>query len=58
MKLIAEMIPENTVSRAIRRQKLKCMFAARSIVKQQDVCDADPKYANQIGDEVRKHISP
>ena len=58
MKLIPEMIPENTVSRAIRRQKLKCMFAARSIVKQQDVCAADPKYANQIGDEVRKHISP
>lgn len=57
MKLIAEMIPENTVSRAIRRQKLKCMFAARSIVKQQNVRAADPKYADQIGDEVRKHIS-
>lgn len=58
MKLILEMIPENTVSRAIRRQKLKCLFAARSIVKQQNVRAADPKYADQIRTEVRKHISP
>lgn len=58
MKLISEMISENTLSRAIRRQKLKCMFAARSIVKQQNVRALYPKYANQIGTEVRKHISP
>lgn len=58
MKLIAEMIPENTLSRAIRRQKLKCMFAARSIVKQQNVHALDPKYADQIETEVRKYISP
>lgn len=58
MKLISKMIPENTVSRAIRRQKLKCMFAARSIVKQQNIHALYPKYADQIGTEVRKHISP
>ena len=58
MKLISEMIPENTIARAIRRQKLKCMFAARSAVKQQNVRASDPKYADQIGTEVRKHISP
>ena len=58
MKLISEMIPENTISLAIRRQKLKCMFAARSLVKQQNVRAADPEYAHQIGTEVRKHISP
>ena len=58
MKLILEMISENTLSRAIRRQKLKCLFAARSIVKQQNVRAADPKYADQIRTEVRKHISP
>lgn len=58
MKLISERIPENTVSRTIQRQKLKCMFAARSLVKQQDVGALDPKYADQIETEVRKHISP
>lgn len=58
MKLISEMIPENTISLAIRRQKLKCMFAARSLVKQQNLRAADPEYAHQIGTEVRKHISP
>ncbi len=58
MKLISETIPENTVSRAIRRQKLKCMFAARSLVKQQNVRALDPKYADQIGTKVRKYVSP
>ena len=58
MKLILEMIPENTVSRAIRRQKLKCLFAARSIVKQQNVRAADSKYADQIRTESPKtHLS-
>lgn len=58
MKLIAEMILESTISRAIRRQKLKCMFAARSIVKQQNVRALDPKYADRIETEVRKYIFP
>ena len=58
MKLISEMIPENTVFGAIRRQKLKCLFAARSLVKQQNVRALDPIYADQIGTKVRKYISP
>lgn len=58
MKLLSGTIPENAVSRTIRRQKLKCMFAARSLVKQQNVRALYPKYADQIETEVRKYISP
>lgn len=54
MELIAGWIPDGALSRALRRHKLKCLFAARSIVKQQMTRKADPEFARLIGIEARR----
>ena len=48
MRMIGAMIPEPTAIRWLRRQKLRCLFAARSQVKIQWTRKRNPDYAQVI----------
>jgi glycosyltransferase involved in cell wall biosynthesis len=54
MEMIADWIPEGAFAKGIRRHKLNCLFAARSVVKQQMTRKADPEFAGKIGVETRR----
>jgi hypothetical protein len=53
MDLISGLIPENGLARWVRRQKLKCLYAARTHVKIHVMRGADPVYASQISKAAR-----
>jgi hypothetical protein len=53
MDLISRLIPESPPARWLRRQKLKCLYAARTHVKIHVMQDADPVYARQIASAAR-----
>ena len=57
MQSIASLIPESPIYRWIRRQKLKCLFAARSLVKEQWVHREQPDYAARIRKAARVRSS-
>jgi glycosyltransferase involved in cell wall biosynthesis len=57
MQSVASLIPESPIYRWIRRQKLKCLFAARSLVKEQWVRKEQPDYAARIRKAARVRSS-
>ena len=56
MKYMADMIPENSTFRFIRRQKLKCLFAVRSTIKWKEIQDTCPSNANRMMATTKKLI--
>lgn len=48
MKIIAAKIPESPFKQWFRKQRLKCLFAARSKVKEQWMKKSRPEYADEI----------
>jgi glycosyltransferase involved in cell wall biosynthesis len=58
MKIISLLIDENRVSRWVRHQKLKCLFAARSRVKVSLFMRSNREYADVTRREARALVSP
>ena len=56
MKYMADMIPENSASRLIRRQKLKCLFAVHSTIKWKEIQDTCPSDADRMMATTKKLI--
>lgn len=56
MRMIEELRHEPFFWRWIRKQKLRCIFAARSIVKSKLVQSASPELSQQIEWEIKKQI--
>ncbi len=56
MKYMADMIPENPVSRFIRCQKLKCLFAVRSTIKRKEIQNTCPSEAGRMMAMTKKLI--
>ncbi len=57
IQIILKMIPENRMSSALRKEKLKCLFAARSFVKQRQMKKSNSRYAAEIEIETGRLIS-
>ncbi len=57
MKYMADMIPETSLLRFIRHQKLKCLFVVRSTIKWKEIRDSCPSEADQIMVTTRKLTS-
>ncbi|MDA7665185.1 glycosyltransferase [Verrucomicrobia bacterium] len=57
MNLIASKIPESQMNRWIRKQRLQCLFAARSKVKEQWMQASQPAYASKIRKAARERCS-
>ena len=57
MNIIAGKIPESSLKRWIRKQRLQCLFAARSKVKEQWMQASQPEYAEKIQKAARERIS-
>ncbi len=58
MKQIAQWAPVGTLSRWAWSQRIQCLFAARSVVKQQMAYPVDTVYAKAIGDMAWGLIRP
>ena len=58
MKQIAQWAPVSAVGRWVWSQRIQCLFAARSVVKQQMARPVDAAYAEAIGDMARGLIRP
>lgn len=52
---VSKMIPEGWLSRWLRGRKLRCLFAARTMVKVK-MFRKNPEYARQIADEGRRQV--
>ena len=57
MNLIASKIPESPMNRWMRKQRLQCLFAARSKVKEQWMQASQPAYASKIRKAARERCS-
>jgi hypothetical protein len=58
MKQIAQWAPVGAMSRWVWSQRIQCLFAARSVVKQQMARPVDTVYAKAIGDMAWGLIRP
>ena len=58
MKQIAQWAPVGILKRWVWSQRIQCLFAARSVVKQQIAYPVDTVYAEAIGDMARGLIRP
>ena len=58
MQQIARWIPASTLGNWIWSQRIQCLFAARSVVKQQTLNPLDAEYARDIGSMTRSLIKP
>jgi glycosyltransferase involved in cell wall biosynthesis len=56
MQRVAALIDEAWPVRWLRRQRLKCIFAARSRVKMSQVGQTQPAYAREIGERARATV--
>ncbi len=56
METILPWIPEGGLARWTRRQKLRCLFAARSRVKERMFLESDPVYSRDIDRAVRERV--
>ena len=58
MQTVSALISESDFRRWLRRQKLKCVFGARSRVKMKQMQPQNPAYAEDIGIATRTIVSP
>jgi hypothetical protein len=58
MKQIAQWAPVGAMGRWVWSQRIQCLFAARSVVKQQMARPVDAAYAEAIGDMAQGLIRP
>ncbi len=56
MNTIAEKIPESSLKKWMRKQRLQCLFAARSKVKEQWMLSSQPKYALEIRQAAKDRV--
>lgn len=58
MTMVASLIEEPAIARLLRRQRLKCLWAARSVVKFDLTFSQNAEFAAQIRNAVRDQIGP